>query len=270
MRVVADFVGWAGGWICSDADDEFWDLCVGDSVVVMRQRELFSRIAQDSVFCCPTGWCSDMFEGLGAHTDPLWFRRPGPDVVRGGIGFYDLTSAECIPLCRVVDRVCGRFPDLYRSGYFRRVLALFVNFLETSDDAGEYLLGLPIRVELLVLRSQMLLGCHRGFVRWLGDYLPSVPVNPAGFSDTPADFLGVDGEDSSNTEPEMWNFGEGGLDAVNDVSYSGVPVPLHLELVGGSVSRPRSLRYDCLRCDSNVVFHSFVTGELMEFVPLFY
>ena len=76
MRLVADYVGWRGGWICSRDDDEFWNLCPEDSDTVMGERELFSQIAQESVSRCPPGWCPDVFEGLGAHTDPLWFCRP--------------------------------------------------------------------------------------------------------------------------------------------------------------------------------------------------
>ena len=166
-------------------------------------------------------------------------------------------------VCRVVDRVCDRFPGLYRSGYFRHVLALFVGFLERSDDPSAYLLGLPFHIELLVLRSMMLFGCHRGFVRWLGDYLPFVPVNLAGFAPTPADFLGVDRSDSPFMEQEMWNFGEGGLVAENNVDNRGVSVPMRAEFGGDCVPQASRLVYDDVLADETVVLHSFLNGGLV-------
>ena len=266
MRLAASFVGWRGGWICPYGDVRYWGLRASDSVTVMFQRELFRQIALKSVSCCPTGWCPDMFEGLGAHSDSLWFHRPAPVVEVGGIGFYELTPADCIPLCRFVDQVCDRFPGLYESVYFRRVLALFINFLEVGVGVDGYLLGLPFHIELLVLRSQMLLGSHRGFVRWLGDYLPFVPVNPAGSAATPTNFLGVCREVTPFAEAAMFNFGEGGLVAENRVDYRGVTVPMRAESWGRVLSS-RHICYEDVASDEAVVMRSFVTGELVELGP---
>jgi hypothetical protein len=165
-----------------------------------------------------------------------------------------------------VDQVCDRFPGLYQSYYFRRVLALFINFLEAGDGVDGYLLGLPFRIELLVLRSQMLLGSHRGFVRWLGNYLPFVPVNPAGSAATPAGFLGVCRKVTPFAEAAMFNFGEGGLVAENRVDYRGTTVSMRAESWGRVLSS-RHICYEDVASDETVVLRSFVTGGLVDLGP---
>jgi hypothetical protein len=197
------------------------------------------------------GWCPDVFDGLGAHEHPMWYRRVAPAVIYDD-GGYDPSVNECCFVGLFIADICRRFPGLFRYPSFDALLVGFLNFLEDGEDRDSYFLGcgLPSSVELLVLRSGMLLADHWGFVRWICASLLFVGVSAGEFVTPPA-FIGAN--------LPMQNFGNGGRVPVIELCNAGLVRQMWLE--GRDAVR---FRY------GHLVYgiHPFV-GEVVELTDIF-
>jgi hypothetical protein len=223
---------------------------------VSAARLEFFDLARLSLDGAPPGWCPDVFEGLGAHRSADWFRR-GPPVLDFRDGAYVLSLAECRFVGRYLDGACRRFAGFFRYAFFESLLGGFLNFLEGSRDRDRYCIsrGLPFLIEILVLRSGMLLGDHWGFVWWIGACLPQVGVVVDLFPTPPA-FIGAN--------LPMQNFGGGGHVATIVLDDAGAVLPMDVggqEEVGFGVGL---LEYPLLECLGEVVLLTNVfTGDFV-------
>jgi hypothetical protein len=249
MRCVADSLARSTGLMGSARDDigRFGARLRPVTVVRLNCHDR-ARLSLDGSL---SGWCPDVFDGLGAHECPAWFRRAAP-VARYAVGGYDPSFVECLLLRAFVTDICRRLPGLFRYPLFADLLAGFLNFLEDGEGRDDYLLGCGLcpSIELIVLRSGMLLGDHWGFLRWLGASLPPVGATAGAFTTPPA-FLGAN--------LSMQNFGAGGHVATIVLTNTGRVVPMSL----GGIN---ALGF----CDGRLVYgiHPFV-GEVVELTDIF-
>jgi hypothetical protein len=205
MRLVADSFARETGLMGSEEADA---ARFGTSLSFLSSvRRDFHNLARCSLNGSPFDWCPDVFDGLGAHASPDWFRRDFSVVGFLGAGYLP-SVGECVFVGSFVRTICRRFPGLHLYPLFAALLSSFSRFLEDFGDRDEYLVGgsMSFQVETLVLRSGMLsLWEHWGFLRWLGSSLPRVGVSAGPFV-TPPDFVGAD--------LSMQNFGGGGHVAI--------------------------------------------------------
>jgi hypothetical protein len=224
MRLLSDRLARVSGLMGSVGDDALRFGTVRQLEFIMRERSRFHDIARYSLSNSPFDWAPDLFDGLGAHSSLLWYRREAPVLDVFGVRDFSPSLAECRALGHVLDKICGRFRGSVLSAFLEELSGSFYGFCEYHDSLDIYRLGLPYAVESIVLRSGMLsFSDCPGLVCWLGDRLPVVETSSRAFPTDPS-FVGA--------YVPMRNFGEGGYVAHVEYDGAGVVVPMKIVVRG--------------------------------------
>jgi hypothetical protein len=216
MRLLSDRLARASGLMGSVEDDRSRFGTSRGLTFIMAERARFSRIACYSLSNSTYNWAPDVFDGLGAHTSPLWYRREAQELNTSGVCPFSPSLAECRAIGQVLDKICDRFRSSVLSVLVEDLFRSFYGCGSYNFDVD--CLGMPFTVGSIVIRSGMLsFSDCPGFVRWLGVRLPIVHVTVSAFR-TPYDCVGA--------VVPMRNFGGRGYTARTEYDVNGVAVPL--------------------------------------------
>jgi hypothetical protein len=264
MRLLSDRLARDSGLMGSAEDDRLRFRTARELAFFMRERDRYHDIACHSLSNSPVNWAPDVFDGLGAHSCPLWYRRKAQVLDISGTSSFVPSLAECRALGQVLDKICLRF----RSS----VLSILVGDLfESFYGCGAYnfdvdCLGLPFTVGSIVVRSGMLsFSDCPGFVRWLGARLPVVGVSASTFH-TPHDFVGA--------FVPMRHFGGRGYVAHVEYDVNGIAVPLDISSRDefcfhnrDHITYNSSFPYDEVMCLTNIFNGDPVLLRAEDIVP---